>query len=90
MTILFATALMVGCATTKSVMDSLVDRSIDDLTAGWGAPDSSIKRSDGGAAYTWITIYSDQGNIGQCRKTLVTDSSGKIVTWSQSGCSMFW
>ena len=90
MTILFAAVLMMGCVTAKSVMESSVGRPIDYVTASWGAPDSSIKRADGGAVYTWLTIYSDQGNIRQCRASFVTDSSGKINEWSLSGCSKFW
>ena len=99
MVILLAVVLMSGCATkvtAKSVMEAKVGYPIDDVTAAWGAPDLSMKRADGGTAYTWITTYSehsivtDQSYVKQCRASFVTDSSEKIKTWSLSGCSKYW
>ena len=74
-----------GCTSNKTIMDSWVGSSIDDATTSWGAPNSRMERNDGGATYTWINYWSTQYGMSQCRRTLVTDSSGKIVTWSYAG-----
>jgi hypothetical protein len=62
-TLLFAIALMAGCASMDSVMSSWVGRSIDDVTAAWGAPESKMSRADGGATYTWTTFSSNQYGV---------------------------
>jgi len=86
---LLAVAFMVGCASMNTVMSSWEGRSIDDVTAAWGAPELRINRTDGGATYTWTTFSSNQYGVQQCRQTFVTDSTGKIVTWSYTGCPRF-
>jgi len=73
----------------NTVMSSWEGRSIDDVTAAWGAPELRINRTDGGATYTWTTFSSNQYGVQQCRQTFVTDSTGKIVTWSYTGCPRF-
>jgi len=72
-----------------ALMGSWVGHSIDDVTAKWGAPESRMARSDGGATYTWNTISSNQYGVQQCRQSFVTDALGKVVSWSYSGCSKF-
>ena len=47
----------------NTVMSSWEGRSIDDLTAAWGAPESRINRTDGGATYTWTTFSSNQYGV---------------------------
>ena len=78
--------LITGCTTMNTAMGSWQGRSIDDVTAAWGAPESSINRKDGGVTYTWTTIRSNQYGVHQCRQTFVTDPAGKIVQWSYAGC----
>ena len=87
--ILLAVAVLTGCTTMSTIMSSWVGDSIDDVTASWGAPESRIPRSDGGATYTWTTFSSNQYGVHQCRQTFVTDSKGIIVSWSYNGCSRF-
>lgn len=88
-TLLLTVALMTGCASMDTVMSSWVGRSIDDVTATWGVPESRINRTDGGATYTWTTFSSNQYGVHQCRQSFVTDPSGTIISWSYSGCSKF-
>ncbi len=85
-TILLAVVFIVGCASMDTSMGSWVGRSIDDVTAAWGAPESQIHRTDGGAMYTWTTFSSNQYGVQQCRHSFVADALGKIVAWSYSGC----
>ena len=87
--LVWAAIIVGGCASMDSVMSSRVGGSIDDVTANWGAPDSMMKRTDGGTTYTWITFNSNQYGTHQCRQSFVTDSSGKIVNWSYSGCPRY-
>lgn len=90
-TILLLTAIIVvgACASIDSTMGSWVGRSIDDVTANWGAPESMMKRTDGGTTYTWTTFNSNQYGTQQCRQSFVTDASRKIVSWSYSGCPRY-
>lgn len=89
LSILFTFIVLAGCTSMQTVMSSWVGKSIDDATASWGSPTSRIPRNDGGATYTWTTFSSNQYGVHQCRQTLVTDSSGTIVTWSYNGCPRF-
>jgi hypothetical protein len=86
MTILLAVAFLSGCASMDTKMNSWIGSSIDDVTASWGAPESSMNRADGGVAYTWIWFSSNQYGVRQCRQTFITDSTGKVVRWSYAGC----
>jgi hypothetical protein len=88
-TMLLSFALLAGCASMNSVMSFWEGRSIDDVTAAWGAPESRIDRTDGGATYTWTTFGSNQYGVQQCRQTFVTNPSGTVVSWSYAGCSRF-
>ncbi|BFU90867.1 MAG: hypothetical protein NTAFB01_20540 [Nitrospira sp.] len=88
-TVLLAVVLMAGCASMDTAMSSWVSRSIDDMTATWGAPESKMNRADGGATYTWTTFSSNQYGVHQCRQSVVTDPSGTIISWSYSGCPKF-
>ena len=88
-TLLLAAVIISGCASMDSVMSAYEGRSIDDVTAKWGAPDSRINRTDGGATYTWISLSSSQQGVYQCRQTFVTDPSGRIVSGSYAGCPRY-
>jgi len=78
-----------GCVTLKTAMKSWVGKSIDDVTAAWGAPESRMSRSDVGETYTWTTFSSNQYGVRQCRQSFVTNSEGTVVSWSFSGCPRF-
>jgi len=80
---------LAGCVSMESVMSSWVGNSIDDATAAWGAPDSRMARNDGGGTYTWTVRTSDKYGIHECRRTLVTNSSERIVSWAYNGCPKF-
>jgi hypothetical protein len=87
--ILFFIVILPACTvvTLNTKMESWVGKPIDDVSASWGAPDSSISRSDGGTTYTWTTINSDDRDAKSCQKTIVTDSKDIVVSWSISdGC----
>ena len=89
--ILVVSLFLSGCMTMDGLMKSWAGMPIDDATAAWGAPDSIVpNHSDGGATYTWTTFSSNKHGIRQCRRTLVSNSSGKITRWSYSGrCPLF-
>ena len=80
---------LAGCASMETVMDSWTGKSIDDVTAMWGAPESVISRNDGGATYTWKTFRTNNYGIHECRQSFVTNSNGSIVSWSYNNCPRF-
>ena len=84
-----ASALVLACATMNTVMKSWVGEPIDNLVSSWGAPDSRIARSDGGAVYTWVTVSGDQYGVQQCRQSFTTDSLDIIVGYSFNNCQWF-
>lgn len=67
-------------------MKSWVGQPVDNVVAAWGAPDSRMDRSDGGATYTWVNASSDRYGVHQCRQTFTTDSRRVIVGWSYNNC----
>jgi hypothetical protein len=87
--LLLAMLLMTARVSMDEAMGAWVGRSIDDVTASFGAPDSKMTRTDGGATYTWVTFNSGPHGTSQCRQSFVTDSSGTITNWSYSNCPRF-
>jgi hypothetical protein len=83
-TMLLTLAFMTGCVSTmQSEMSQWEGKTIDDVSAAWGAPESTMLRSDGGTTYTWSNHDS------KCNKNFVTDSKGNIVSWSTKSCNLF-
>jgi len=78
--------VLFGCTTTKSVMKSWVGHPIDDVVAAWGAPDSRMARTDGGAVYTWITVSGNQYGVQQCRQSFTTNAESVVTGWSYNNC----
>ena len=68
---------------------------IENVTASWGAPDSIVynhvvyNHANGGATYTWTTVTNGEYGIRTCRRTLVSNSSGKVIKGTYSGCPYF-
>jgi len=63
---------------------------IENVTASWGAPDSIVYiHANGGATYTWTTVTNGEYGIRTCRRTLVSNSSGKVIKGTYSGCPYF-
>jgi len=81
-----------GCMSMQNLRKSWEGEPIDNVTASWGAPDSIVpNHSNGGATYTWTTFTPSKYGIRQCRRTLISNSSGKIVKGSYSGgCPYFY
>lgn len=80
-------ALMSGCTTTQSVMESWVGARESELLSSWGAPYSSINTQDGKRVLTWQN-YWGQYNQNVCRQTFTVGSNGRIEHWSYSGCPL--
>ena len=77
--------LMSACVSVDSTMAAWAGRSIDDVTAAWGAPNASVPRTDGGATHTWIfTIPGERGGVSHCRKTFSVNAYSQIMSWSYS------
>lgn len=57
--------------------------SMDEVTAKMGAPASSVKRSDGGYTYTYITTESA---ANECRISFTTDSNLMIKVVTTQAC----
>jgi len=80
-----------GCMSMQNLRKSWEGEPIDNVTTSWGAPDSTApNHSNGGATYTWITFVPSKYGLRQCKRTLVSNSSGKIVKGSYSGCPYFY
>ena len=81
------TALIAGCTTTKSVMESWVGHDESKLLSNWGAPHASISTNNGQRILTWQSYW---GTYGQnvCRKSFTIDGRGVITRWSYSGCAI--
>ena len=90
MVIPFFMVILSACssATLKTEMESWVGKPIDDAIAALGAPKSRIAGDDGGITYTWITAVSDDRDAVECHQTVVTDSTGTIVSWSTRNCPL--
>jgi hypothetical protein len=84
--LILITTLMIGCTTTKSVMESWEGHYESDLVSSWGAPHSAIDTRDGQRILTWQSYWGQYGQ-NVCRKSFTIDGQGKITRWSYSGCA---
>jgi hypothetical protein len=77
---------LLGCTSTKSIMESWLGSPIDSAVSSWGAPSSRMLKSDGGETYTWRNIRSNQYRVWECTQSFTTNSAGYIVGYSYNGC----
>jgi hypothetical protein len=83
--IVLCSAILIGCATTRSVMESWVGHRESELVSNWGAPYAAIDTRDGKRILTW-QFYWGQYRENICRKSFTIDENGIIRQWSYSGC----
>lgn len=80
--------LMIGCTSVPTLYGTLEDwkgGSIDEAFKAWGRP-GSVQTTAKGTTYTWVTeVEYTNHRILTCQKTIVTDTKGKILTWSYAG-----
>lgn len=86
LSLIFLAILISGCVSTKSIMESWINKDIDEVVKNWGAPTSRMKNSNKGEAYTWITTQSNQNGIQQCKQSFTTDGYGIIKYYSYQNC----
>jgi hypothetical protein len=88
MVTLFFMVILSACssATMNTEMESWVGKPIDDAVAVLGKPNSRIPGDDGGITHTWITRVSDDRDAAECHQTVVTDSTGTIVSSAARNC----
>ena len=65
-------------------MKPWVGKSVNELTASWGAPNYVISGPDGGSTYTWESLDKTGST---CWQNFLTNKWGEIVSWSCKNCS---
>lgn len=72
-----------ACGTTiNTKMQGWLGRSISEAVADRGAPNRTAELPDGQTVHTWQTIH----DTDTCTVSFVSDSSGKIVSYSFETC----
>ena len=88
--IIILVLLLSGCLSIQNLRKSWEGESIDDVTTAWGEASSEVPNDIGGITYTWITDAPSKYGRRKCKRTLVSDTSGKVIKGTYSGCPYFY
>ena len=75
---------------TQNLRKSWEGESIDKVTAVWGEAGSKVSNDIGGTTYTWVSSVPSKYGRRECKRTLVSDTSGKVIKGTHSGCPYFY
>ena len=90
----FATIFLIlflsGCISMQNLRKSWDGESIDNVTTAWGEASSETPNDIGGVTYTWISDAPSKYGRRTCKRTLISDTSGKVIKGTYSGCPYFY
>ena len=90
LTAIFIVLFLTGCMATQNLRKSWEGESIDKVTAVWGEAGSKASNDIGGTTYTWVSRVHSKYGRRECKRTLVSDTSGKVIKGTYSGCPYFY
>jgi hypothetical protein len=89
-TAIFLVLFLTGCMSMQNLSKSWEGESIDKVTAAWGEASSEVSNDIGGITYTWVSSAPSMYGRRTCKRTLVSDTSGKVIKGTYSGCPYFY
>jgi len=91
LTTIILVVFLFGCMSTQNLRKSWEGKSIDIVTTEWGEANSEVPNDMGGVTYTWTSDAPSPYGRRTCKRTLVSDRSGKIIKGVYSGgCPYFY
>ena len=87
---IFLVLLLSGCLSTQNLRKSWEGELIGDAITVWGEASSEVPNDIGGNTYTWISDVPSKYGRRTCKRTLVSDTSGKVIKGTYSGCPYFY
>lgn len=87
---IFLALFLSGCISMQNLRKSWEGESIDNVTTEWGEASSETPNDIGGITYTWISDAPSKYGRRTCKRTLVSDTSGKVIKGTHSGCPYFY
>ncbi len=90
---LLLSVLVMGCVSTREVLDSWLGKSEDELISVAGIPTNSLRLNNGTkiVEYTSVVVnYQDGAPIeNRCVRTFTVDADGIITFWRQRGSCLY-
>ena len=82
-------ALGTGCQHSSGIEphpNHWVGKPASELIAARGAPDDTVKSSDGNSVLIWKKPWMIGGHDHECRKSFIVGPDNKITKWTYEDC----